>query len=401
MVETGERCFACMLGGAGRPRPVHGHRPHGGAGAGGRRAHRTGARRHRRRAPRGAAVILHLLPAWLSETMGADDDYLPATYAADGFIHCSPSDEVMLAVANAYYAGGDDDLVVWDVDESRAHRAGALGGARPGAPARRRRRRAVPPRLRTDRAPRRGPRATARPRAGRRAGVHRLRADRLTQPVDGGRRPHAPPEQVLAVHEAHRRRPGRRRRPDGARGTGRARTGAGRGRDGGPRPRRARRSGSARPRRRTGRPRRGGRAPTSRRSPGSSSSTAAARSARTRSAPAVGRRDRRPGAQRTEGLALRRRPLDPTAAASASRHGSTSSTASTWVDVQPQPGGRQRVGVGEPVLLVVHDDEVGRRAPTMAATSGSFVPPTAGSSGCSQKRVHRDGRDRPRPAATR
>ena len=63
-------------------------------------------------------MILHLLPAWLSETMGADDDYLPAAYAADGFIHCSPSDEVMLAVANAYYAGGDEDLVVWDVDES-------------------------------------------------------------------------------------------------------------------------------------------------------------------------------------------------------------------------------------------------------------------------------------------
>jgi uncharacterized protein (DUF952 family) len=63
-------------------------------------------------------VILHLLPAWLSETMGGDDDYLPAAYAADGFIHCSPSDEVMLAVANAYYAGSDEDLVVWDVDES-------------------------------------------------------------------------------------------------------------------------------------------------------------------------------------------------------------------------------------------------------------------------------------------
>ena len=63
-------------------------------------------------------MILHLLPAWLSETMGADDDYLPAAYAADGFIHCSPSDEVMLAVANAYYPGGAEDLVVWDVDEA-------------------------------------------------------------------------------------------------------------------------------------------------------------------------------------------------------------------------------------------------------------------------------------------
>ena len=49
-------------------------------------------------------MILHLLPAWLSETMGADDDYLPAAFAADGFIHCSPADDVMLAVANGYYA---------------------------------------------------------------------------------------------------------------------------------------------------------------------------------------------------------------------------------------------------------------------------------------------------------
>ena len=35
----------------------------------------------------------------------------------------------------------------------------------------------------------------------------------------------------------------------------------------------------------------------------------------------------------------------PTAAASASRHGSTSATASTCGHVQPQPGGRERVGV--------------------------------------------------------
>ena len=63
-------------------------------------------------------MILHLLPAWLSETMGPDDDYLPATYAADGFIHCSPSDDVMLAVANAYYGGAGEDFVVWDVDDS-------------------------------------------------------------------------------------------------------------------------------------------------------------------------------------------------------------------------------------------------------------------------------------------
>ena len=63
-------------------------------------------------------MILHLLPAWVSESMGAQDYYLPPAYAADGFIHCIPSDEVMLAVANAYYEGADEDLVVWDVDDS-------------------------------------------------------------------------------------------------------------------------------------------------------------------------------------------------------------------------------------------------------------------------------------------
>ena len=130
----------------------------------------------------------------------------------------------MLAVANAYYPGGDDDLVVWDVDESALTApvrweapdpapppgvaAGVLFPHVYGPIERRavvRVRRLVP-----------GPPG--------RAGVHRLRADRLTQPVDGGGRPHAPPEEVLAVHEAHVGAPGRRPRPDGARGTGRART---------------------------------------------------------------------------------------------------------------------------------------------------------------------------------
>jgi len=62
-------------------------------------------------------VILHLLPRWIAESHDPNDAYLPSTFAADGFVHCSPSDEVMLAVANTYYAETDDELVVWDVDE--------------------------------------------------------------------------------------------------------------------------------------------------------------------------------------------------------------------------------------------------------------------------------------------
>jgi uncharacterized protein (DUF952 family) len=63
-------------------------------------------------------VILHLLPRAEWEALAPDEDYLPATYAADGFVHCSGTDEVMLAVANACYGDVREELVVWDIDEA-------------------------------------------------------------------------------------------------------------------------------------------------------------------------------------------------------------------------------------------------------------------------------------------
>jgi uncharacterized protein (DUF952 family) len=64
-------------------------------------------------------VILHLLaePTW--RALGDTATYLPAAYAQDGFVHCSAGDDVMLAVANAFYADTPDELVVWDLDPDR------------------------------------------------------------------------------------------------------------------------------------------------------------------------------------------------------------------------------------------------------------------------------------------
>jgi uncharacterized protein (DUF952 family) len=65
------------------------------------------------------AVILHLLPESTWRALGDTDTYLPEAYVQDGFVHCSAGDDVMLAVANAFYADGADELVVWDLDADR------------------------------------------------------------------------------------------------------------------------------------------------------------------------------------------------------------------------------------------------------------------------------------------
>ena len=300
----------------------------------------------------------------------------------------------MLAVANAYYAGGDEDLVVWDVDESALT---AQVRWEPPDPA-------PPPGVAAgvlfphvygpiER------RAVVRVRrlvAGRPAG-RRTPATRRSTDAAGRWRPASarPTRTGPGRPRSAPRRPGRPRRPDGAPGTGRARRGAGRGRDGGPRPGRARRPGSARPRRRTGRPGRGGRGPRRRRSSRfivihgrRQIGTNAVRSAAAR------RRDRRPGAQRTERLPLLRRPLD------LDRRGQRVEARVDVVhgldvgDVQPQPGGRERVRVGEPVLLVVHDDEVGRQRDDRGEV-GVLRATDRGQLGVLAEAGHRDRADRP------
>jgi uncharacterized protein (DUF952 family) len=64
-------------------------------------------------------MILHLLPEAVWREAREHATYRPATYPEDGFVHCSAGDDVMLAVADAVYANTSDQLVVWEVDESR------------------------------------------------------------------------------------------------------------------------------------------------------------------------------------------------------------------------------------------------------------------------------------------
>jgi uncharacterized protein (DUF952 family) len=48
-------------------------------------------------------IIYHLAPAERWQNWPADTPYLPAEYEADGFVHCTAGEELLLAVANRYY----------------------------------------------------------------------------------------------------------------------------------------------------------------------------------------------------------------------------------------------------------------------------------------------------------
>ena len=64
-------------------------------------------------------MILHLLTEAAAAGAQPDSDYLPPTFAADGFIHCTAGDELMLEVANRFYREVADPMVAWSIDEER------------------------------------------------------------------------------------------------------------------------------------------------------------------------------------------------------------------------------------------------------------------------------------------
>ena len=96
VVETDQPCYACMLGGAGRPAAVHAHLPDIGLGRAAGRARRRHVVDDQVEPARRLPVILHR-HLILGLARAATSAYLPAAYAEDGFVHCSPTDEVMLA----------------------------------------------------------------------------------------------------------------------------------------------------------------------------------------------------------------------------------------------------------------------------------------------------------------
>jgi uncharacterized protein (DUF952 family) len=65
-------------------------------------------------------VILHLLTAAAAAATQAQGrrEYVPPTFADDGFIHCTAGDDLMLQVANRFYAGVAEPMVAWTIDEA-------------------------------------------------------------------------------------------------------------------------------------------------------------------------------------------------------------------------------------------------------------------------------------------
>ena len=64
-------------------------------------------------------MILHLLTEAAAAGARSRADYVPVSFAADGFIHCTEGDDLMLQVANRFYRDVDEAMVAWSIDESR------------------------------------------------------------------------------------------------------------------------------------------------------------------------------------------------------------------------------------------------------------------------------------------
>ena len=72
-------------------------------------------------------AIFHLAPAARWRDWPAEQPYLPAEYAADGFIHCTAGDELMLQVANRFYRDVPGAFVLLVIDPARRRTAGLRG----------------------------------------------------------------------------------------------------------------------------------------------------------------------------------------------------------------------------------------------------------------------------------
>lgn len=64
------------------------------------------------------SAIYHLTPRHYFEGLNPDEDFLPAEFDADGFIHCSADEDQMLDVANRFYKGEPGDFLLLVIDEA-------------------------------------------------------------------------------------------------------------------------------------------------------------------------------------------------------------------------------------------------------------------------------------------
>jgi uncharacterized protein (DUF952 family) len=61
-------------------------------------------------------LIYHLAPAERWHGWPAGTPYLPAEYSADGFVHCTAGEALMLQVANSFYRHAPGDFVMLSID---------------------------------------------------------------------------------------------------------------------------------------------------------------------------------------------------------------------------------------------------------------------------------------------
>jgi uncharacterized protein (DUF952 family) len=62
------------------------------------------------------SLIYHLAPAERWRGWPDGEPYLPAEYAADGFVHCTAGAALMLEVANRFYCSVPGDFVLLEID---------------------------------------------------------------------------------------------------------------------------------------------------------------------------------------------------------------------------------------------------------------------------------------------
>lgn len=65
------------------------------------------------------SLIYHLVPAAVYQAEPFDRPYEPATLAEEGFIHCTAGLELLVQVANDYYATLAGELLVLEIDPGR------------------------------------------------------------------------------------------------------------------------------------------------------------------------------------------------------------------------------------------------------------------------------------------
>lgn len=66
-----------------------------------------------------AQPIYHLVVAGYWQLQAAEQPYLPPTFAEEGFIHCTAGSELLLKIANLFFADLTEPLLVLEIDRQR------------------------------------------------------------------------------------------------------------------------------------------------------------------------------------------------------------------------------------------------------------------------------------------